>query len=265
MSDSDKRSDSGALSITGTTQRSRVWSITINNPTEEDKQTWSSATTHHFVKEAKGQLEKGENGTLHIQGYLRTDPVRFSQVKKLFPRAHIEVARNAPALSRYCEKEETRVAPINQTKIATPHKIQSSLSNYVFELLTVKGNPLRFYKDFENKKIVWKNKQIEWEEVNPPTGLLDWSDSDSDRQIALIKLNKEYIQTHADEIIDTVVEQLIESGIFTVEFIMSNNQVRTAYKRYLSSIIIRNVRQEGSEEGSEAINEGESSPGTEVD
>ena len=62
-----------APSITGHSQidaqklfakmKSGAWSITINNPTQDDINRWRDAKTQHWVKEAKGQLEKGENGT----------------------------------------------------------------------------------------------------------------------------------------------------------------------------------------------------------
>lgn len=59
-----------------------------------------------------GQLEKGENGTPHYQLILKTPQVRFSAVKKAFPRAHIEVARNVQALEQYVKKDETRVSAL---------------------------------------------------------------------------------------------------------------------------------------------------------
>lgn len=60
----------------------------------------------------EGQLEKGAEGTIHYQGMLKTPQVRFSAVKKEFPRAHIEVARSAAALQKYVNKEDTRVARV---------------------------------------------------------------------------------------------------------------------------------------------------------
>lgn len=90
------------------TDRATCWSITINNPKEEEYQkplppSWKLT----------GQLEEGdEEGTLHFQGMLKTNQVRFSAVKKEFPRAHIEVARNKEALAKYVTKEETRVASV---------------------------------------------------------------------------------------------------------------------------------------------------------
>jgi len=43
---------------------------------------------------------------------VKTPQVRFSAVKKAFPRAHIEVARNPAALATYVSKEETRVGQL---------------------------------------------------------------------------------------------------------------------------------------------------------
>lgn len=89
------------------TDRSSSWSITINNPEPAE---------YNVVLpvgwQLEGQLEKGKEGTVHYQGYLKTPQVRFSAVKKQFPRAHIEVARNAIALKKYVHKEETRVKEV---------------------------------------------------------------------------------------------------------------------------------------------------------
>lgn len=86
-------------------ERATCWSITINNPVIEDYQIplpvgWK----------LEGQLERGEQGTEHYQGMLRTAQVRFSAVKRVFPKAHIEVARNPAALKKYVHKEDTRIA-----------------------------------------------------------------------------------------------------------------------------------------------------------
>jgi len=53
--------------------------------------------------------------------------VRFSAVKRQFPRAHIELARNERALKEYVHKEETRVGEF--TPIRTPNifEVQTSV------------------------------------------------------------------------------------------------------------------------------------------
>jgi len=96
------------VSIVDTTGRSTCWSITINNPTPDDL----LCTTVGW--KLTGQHEVGAEGTPHFQGMLRTPQVRFSAVKRAFPRAHIEVAKNEQALVKYVSKEETRVATHEQ-------------------------------------------------------------------------------------------------------------------------------------------------------
>lgn len=89
------------------TDRATHWSITINNPTPADTlcavQGWRLT----------GQYEVGEEGTRHYQGMLTTPQVRFAAVKKQFPRAHIEIARDRQALLRYVHKEDTRLALVD--------------------------------------------------------------------------------------------------------------------------------------------------------
>lgn len=102
------------------TERASCWSITINNPKEEDVKCevpgWK----------LEGQYEEGAEGTRHFQGILTTQQVRFSAVKKQFPRAHIEIARNRTALKQYVHKDETRV------DVYTPSDIPS-----IFEYQTI--------------------------------------------------------------------------------------------------------------------------------
>jgi len=61
-----------------------------------------------------GQRETGDkNGVKHYQLQLHTPQVRFSQVKKVFPTAHIEQTRNKFALKNYVHKEATRDGEID--------------------------------------------------------------------------------------------------------------------------------------------------------
>jgi len=96
------------------TKRATLWSLTINNPTPQEV---DGALPPGWSLE--GQYEEGSEGTRHFQGLLKTTQVRFSAVKRQFPRAHIEVARNEAALRSYVHKEETRVAEF--TPVRTPN------------------------------------------------------------------------------------------------------------------------------------------------
>jgi len=105
------------------TARSTCWSITINNPTEEEKKCPNLPPGWKFA----GQLESGEEGTVHIQAMLTTPQVRFSAVKRHFPRAHIEVARNKNALQAYVHKPETRVGTIETSAGMTAFQLTEQI------------------------------------------------------------------------------------------------------------------------------------------
>jgi len=69
-----------------------------------------------------------DTGRKHKQGYLRTkSQVRFSQLKKILPGIHIEVAKNWAALVNYCKKEDTR--DINGQ---SHHEVNSIPSKYTY-------------------------------------------------------------------------------------------------------------------------------------
>lgn len=236
-----------AVSITQkqSNERGNNWSITINNPTEEEKVIWQKATENHWVKEAIGQLEKGESGTLHIQGLLKTQQVRFSQVKKLFPRAHIEIARNVAALAKYVQKDETRVAELpqqqlQQVAVMTPRSLQNQMASVVYNLFTHKGFSIHHKKrqistlvgehEFWEAEVQYDEPQLMWHEMAP-----------------LIEKNAAFIRAHADTIIDEAVGTLIKNGVFGAEYATANMACRQALKRYLVEILIRNANQEADE------------------
>lgn len=94
--------------------RATCWSVTINNPLPADDENIARAKQKSGWK-VEGQLEQGENGTKHYQLMVKTPQTRFGSVKKAFPRAHIEVARNVKALTEYVHKEDTKLGslPLN--------------------------------------------------------------------------------------------------------------------------------------------------------
>lgn len=209
-----------------------AWSITINNPNDADLETWKSIKMVAWVKDAQGQLERGENGTPHLQGYLKTDSVRFSAVKKLLPRAHIEVARKPSALVQYVNKEETRLATIATDKVATPKIVQERLTSNITNQIFHKGLPMIWRSTYSRdcSREIWSQEFYE----------------DNDLTFnEVVKLNRRWITAHADKLIDEAVAELIEEGYYGIEFVIANNQVRNGYKKFLCSIIIRtNASQE---------------------
>lgn len=111
----------------GTSERATCWSITINNPIDSEYKSVQLPAGWVLM----GQLEQGAEGTVHFQGMLKTPQVRFSCVKKTFPRAHIEVARNPQALQQYVNKEESRVATVETrtSDIPTVFSYQSIIAS----------------------------------------------------------------------------------------------------------------------------------------
>lgn len=85
--------------------QSRNWVFTLNNPSDhQEPSTWP-------CKFAAWQLECGENGTNHLQGYVMfATNHRLEAVKKINRTAHWEIRRGThdQALA-YAQKEETRV------------------------------------------------------------------------------------------------------------------------------------------------------------
>lgn len=220
--------------------KASCWSITINNPTQEDLEAWKNAKLLNWVKDVQGQLEQGENKTPHIQGLLKTEYIRFSQVKKAFPRAHIEPAKNKHALAQYVQKEETRLATIETTKVASPQIVQERLTSIVEDRIFHKGFPVRYYE------IVDKHCQRHWaSEVI--------FEEEQNQYVANVKRNRKWIHENADKLIDEVVSGLIEDGYYGIEFVIANNQVRNGYKKYISSIVIRHYASSQRQHSSEAI------------
>lgn len=181
------------------------WSITINNPTDEDHIQWEGLKGLHWVKEVVGQLEKGAEGTPHIQGMIKTQSVRFTQVKKALPRAHIEPAKNPAALKQYVQKEDTRIAPIATVKTATQYDVQ----NRIYELLELGGS--KWFRAWDMDKPFLDNYFS----------------------------HKELIRKHWEMLVDEAVQELIMRGYYGVEFVMANPQIRIAFKKYLPEIIYR--------------------------
>lgn len=92
--------------------RSTNWCFTVNNPSEDEillPQSWDPELYKYLVY----QLETGENGTPHLQGYVSfVNQKRFSEFRKFFldERAHIAVAKgNAKQNRAYCTKSEGRL------------------------------------------------------------------------------------------------------------------------------------------------------------
>lgn len=94
--------------------RAKRWCFTVNNPGE-----WLPPASFNEVLQEPHymvwQREAGENGTEHIQGYVRFNKTRYLKfVKESFlntVRAHCEVAKGSEKQNKeYCTKAETRLS-----------------------------------------------------------------------------------------------------------------------------------------------------------
>lgn len=184
------------------TQRASVWSLTINNPSSDDEE--SIALARQKGWRVEGQKEVGENGTTHYQLMLRTPQVRFSAIKKQFPRAHIEVARNSVALENYVHKEETRVGQLPTSQDKYP-----SLSKFwhlMFEL----------YNSGDKEGLNF---------ISLSDGVCEFYSPDKDKIEPLLHF-------------DSSVGELIRRGYY-VESIAYNPSVRSQWKHQWRNILLR--------------------------
>lgn len=92
----------------------RNWCFTLNNPTEEDVERLTAGCSDaNSVGYAVWQRERGENGTVHLQGYVEfTRLFRLNAVKRYLgsSRYHLEPRRGSREQARdYCRKDDTRI------------------------------------------------------------------------------------------------------------------------------------------------------------
>lgn len=83
------------------------WCFTENNPPHQLELEGFGDNLQYIV----WSLEVGEEGTPHYQGYLQLkEKMRESAIKRIWPRAHLAVARGSPESNRtYCTKLRTHV------------------------------------------------------------------------------------------------------------------------------------------------------------
>lgn len=181
------------------TTRATAWSVTLNNPTASDEECINVARQKGWKVE--GQLERGASGTPHFQLMVTTPQVRASAVKRAFPRAHIEVARNAAALKQYVHKDETA-----EGDLPTQQEMYPSLSKF-WDLIT---------------------EQFQWDyETDREGRCTDPRNLDEHRWFSLSRF-------------DDWCRHLIMRG-YNIETIAVNPQTRSAWSRYAVAIVYRSI------------------------
>jgi len=184
--------------------RATSWSVTINNPSSTDEEQIAIARQKGWKVE--GQLEQGTEGTPHYQLLVKTPQVRFSAVKKAFPRAHVEQARNVSALQQYVTKSDTRLAGL-----PTAQECYPSMSK-LWDLITSYLNAQPFY----SKHIYEQSIRI--------MGML------SEERDELVM-----------SMFDSAIAHLIRQG-YHVESMAVNPQVRSCWKRYYKPLFERSAK-----------------------
>ena len=83
---------------------SKNWCFTINNPTDDDMLPLQDNPKIKYIIVGK---ETGTEGTEHAQGFLILHSnMRLTAIKKLLPRAHLEMAKgSAQQAADYCKKD----------------------------------------------------------------------------------------------------------------------------------------------------------------
>lgn len=95
--------------------RSRAFSITYNNPPDGfSAESYFDECIDSGAIYAVGQLERGEQGTLHLQAAVVYKHPRSSDAVRIVhqgmcPGCHVEPARNMENIIRYVQKAESRV------------------------------------------------------------------------------------------------------------------------------------------------------------
>jgi len=103
------------------TDKSTWWSITAFD--DGEKEWLGGGKFPEWVAAVHGGLEKcPDTGREHFQGALQCrSQQRFSAVKKILPKSHIEPAKSAEALRKYCMKAETAVGEKREYTNSTPY------------------------------------------------------------------------------------------------------------------------------------------------
>lgn len=91
-------------------EQSRSWVFTLSAKHVSEDELRENLEGYTWI----GQLERGEGGYEHYQGYIENEtPIRFSTLKKKFPTIHLEIRKGTQLQAyEYVTKEETRIGQI---------------------------------------------------------------------------------------------------------------------------------------------------------
>jgi len=133
-----------------TEMQSFNWVFTLNNPTVEpidDPHTWRD------IRYCVYQLERGDQGTLHVQGYcILKKKKTLTGMKKLNPRAHWAIRRGTHDEARdYCLKEEGRERPGDEWG-EPPHRgARTDVATFADAIKTTSMSEKEVFEAFPNE------------------------------------------------------------------------------------------------------------------
>lgn len=155
-------------------QKSRAYCFTLNNPTDEEKESIKGIQCRYKVV----GFEKGAEGTPHLQGYLYfSNARRFNAIKRLIPRAHIEVSKGSPVQNRdYCTKDgdfyEAGEMPISQkAKGAKEEERWLNAKTLALEGKIEDIDADIFIRCYRNLKLIKKDFMKEVQDTNEVCGI----------------------------------------------------------------------------------------------
>jgi len=186
--------------------RATCWSVTQQVKSTEEGKLFMEQQVPPGWK-LTGQLEEAPTtGQLHLQLMLKTPQVRFSAVKRQFPKAHIETAHDPVALALYVQKNETRVMGVEQPEAPTIWQFSQmvadriSIDDMVYNICNWRG--LRH------------DAVIYWDDATPEELL---------------------------RYVDVLVGRFVHEGVRGAEFMGINPMFRSAWKTYGKSLIMRKL------------------------
>lgn len=137
--------------------RNRNYCFTLNNYIAEDIDTITQAFSDKKAKYIF-QEETGKEGTPHLQGSVFFEnAMSFNKIKKILPKAHIEICKNKMASINYCQKGETRTG-----EIYTNMDIKDEFKN--------KETPKPLSQRIEEEK------ELLFKEIEPDKKISDWKE-----------------------------------------------------------------------------------------
>lgn len=140
-------------------RRARQFCFTLNNYTQNDID-----TIIHYVISLNGEYIIGKEiapstGTPHLQGYIKMkNAISFTALKKIIPKAHIEIARGTKIENiNYCNKEnEVLTNIISKKKVPMPEVINITLNEWQLNIIELLNTPdrrtIHWVVDFEGNK-----------------------------------------------------------------------------------------------------------------